>query len=437
MLIILLSHFLNLFTTSDSTIYDLLIGSYTREGNPGIEVYQFNAVTGATKVEYTLKNPNASYQAVNNNRSFFYSVNEDGPEKSMVSAYQRTAEGKYQLLNTESTSGSGPCYVTFRESIETPTDIPVKPGSGARHLTFNKDGSFAYVISEMSGTVDVFSVSKDHQFKNIQRIIADTTRAESKGSGHIQLSPNGKWLLTSNRVTIDEVTIFSVQADGKLKKAGHQPVTKKPRMFSFDPTGKFVLVAGQEGNTVQVFSFDDQKGTMLDTKQDIRLSMPVCLSFIARDEPIDPEKQLKKLGISLFPPVAPIANYVKFVRVGNLIFLSGHGPDKPEGGQIFGKIGKDLSIEDGQQAARLTGISLISTLKAAVGDLNNVKRIVKVSGFVNSADGFGQQPAVMNGFSNLMVDVFGEKGKHTRTSVGVNALPNNIAVEIEMIVEVY
>lgn len=518
MLIILLSHFLNLFTTSDSTIYDLLIGSYTREGNPGIEVYQFNAVTGATKVDYTLKNPNASYQAVTNNRSFFYSVNEDGPGKSMVSAYQRTAEGKYQLLNTESTSGSGPCYVTFREStktvyvanygsgslsvfktengklfpiaqhivykgsginktrqqaphahqviispdqqyvyvtdlgtdlihqhkintdgtlLETPTDIPVKPGSGARHLTFNKDGSFAYVISEMSGTVDVFSVSKDHQFKNIQRIIADTTRAESKGSGHIQLSPNGKWLLTSNRVTIDEVTIFSVQADGKLKKAGHQPVTKKPRMFSFDPTGKFVLVAGQEGNTVQVFSFDDQKGTMLDTKQDIRLSMPVCLSFIARDEPIDPEKQLKKLGISLFPPVAPIANYVKFVRVGNLIFLSGHGPDKPEGGQIFGKIGKDLSIEDGQQAARLTGISLISTLKAAVGDLNNVKRIVKVSGFVNSADGFGQQPAVMNGFSNLMVDVFGEKGKHTRTSVGVNALPNNIAVEIEMIVEVY
>lgn len=518
MLTILLTHFLSLLSISDSTIYDLLIGSYTREGNPGIEIYQYNTASGATKAVYTLKNPNASYQAITHNRSFFYTVSEDGPGKSMASAYQRTTDGKYQLLNTESTAGSGPCYITFREESKTvyvanygsgslsvfktengkllpiaqhitykgaginkarqqaphahqaiispdqqflyvtdlgtdlihqhkinadgtisenSTDIPVKPGSGARHLTFNKDGSFAYLISEMSGTVDVFSVSKDNKFKNIQRIIADTTRAESKGSGHIQLSPNGKWLLTSNRVTIDEITIFSVQGDGKLKKIGHQATTKKPRMFSFDPTGKFVLVAGQEGNSVQVFSFDDQKGTMNDTKQDIRTSMPVCLSFIARDEPIDPEKQLKKLGITLFPPVAPIANYVKFVRVGNLLYLSGHGPDKPEGGQIFGKIGKDLSVEDGQHAARLTGISLISTLKAAVGDLNNIKRIVKVSGFVNSADGFGQQPAVMNGFSNLMVDVFGEKGKHTRTSVGVNALPNNIAVEIEMIVEVY
>ena len=516
MISLLLSSFLSLIAISDTT-YDLMIGSYTREGNPGIEVYQYNSNTGAVKAEYSLKSPNASFQSVTSNRQFFYTVNEDGAGKSLVSAYQRTADGKYQFVNSESTAGSGPCYVTYREATKTvyaanygsgslsvfktdngkllsiaqhivykgsgvnkarqqaphahqavispdqqflyvtdlgtdlihqhkinvdgtveekSKDIPVTPGSGARHIAFNKDGSVVYLISEMSGTVDVFSVSKDHQFKNIQRLVADTSSASSKGSGHIQLSPNGKWLLTSNRVSSDEVTVFSVQADGKLKKVGHQTVTKKPRMFSFDPSGKFVLVAGQEGNSVQIFAFNDQKGTMSDTKQDIKLPMPVCLTFIARDEPIDPEKQLKKLGISLFPPVAPIANYVKYVRVGNLLYLSGHGPDKPEGGQIYGKIGKDLTVEDGQQAARLTGISLISTLKAAVGDLNNVKRIVKVSGFVNSADGFGQQPAVMNGFSNLMVEVFGEKGKHTRTSVGVNALPNNIAVEIEMIVEV-
>jgi enamine deaminase RidA (YjgF/YER057c/UK114 family) len=127
---------------------------------------------------------------------------------------------------------------------------------------------------------------------------------------------------------------------------------------------------------------------------------------------------------------------VKAVRTGNLIFLSGHGPDKPDGGQIFGKLGKDLSIEQGQAAARLTAISLVSTLKAYVGDLNRVKRVVKVMGLVNCTDGFGQQPAVMNGCSNLLVDIFGDKGKHARTSVGVNALPNNIAVEIEMVVEV-
>jgi enamine deaminase RidA (YjgF/YER057c/UK114 family) len=121
--------------------------------------------------------------------------------------------------------------------------------------------------------------------------------------------------------------------------------------------------------------------------------------------------------------------------VGNTVYLSGHGPDKPEGGQVFGKLGKDLTVEQGQAAARLTGISLISTLKGYIGDLNRVKRIVKVVGLVNCTPEFAQQPQVMNGCSNLMVEVFGDRGRHARTSVGVNALPNNIAVEIEMIVE--
>jgi enamine deaminase RidA (YjgF/YER057c/UK114 family) len=175
---------------------------------------------------------------------------------------------------------------------------------------------------------------------------------------------------------------------------------------------------------------------MRDTKTDIPVKMPVSLIFLPGKPRIDPEERIKTLGIQLIPPTAPIANYVKAVRTGNLIFLSGHGPDKPEGGQIFGKLGKDLSIEQGQAAARLTAISLVSTLKAYVGDLNRVKRVVKVMGLVNCTDGFGQQPAVMNGCSNLLVDIFGDKGKHARTSVGVNALPNNIAVEIEMVVEV-
>ena len=126
---------------------------------------------------------------------------------------------------------------------------------------------------------------------------------------------------------------------------------------------------------------------------------------------------------------------MKFVQVDNLVFLSGHGPDKPGGGQITGKLGKELSIEEGQAAARLTGVSLLSTLRGYVGDLNKVKRIVKVLGLVNSDSDFVQQPKVLNGFSDLMVDVFGNRGKHARSAVGVNALPNNIAVEIEMIVE--
>jgi enamine deaminase RidA (YjgF/YER057c/UK114 family) len=163
--------------------------------------------------------------------------------------------------------------------------------------------------------------------------------------------------------------------------------------------------------------------------------MPVCIDFRPMTGSVDPEERIKALGIQLIPPTAPIANYVKVVEVGNLLFLSGHGPDKPGGGQVFGKVGVDLTLEQGQEAARLTAISLISTLKAHVGDLNRVKRVVKVMGLVNCDAAFTQQPQVMNGCSNLLVDVFGENGKHVRTSVGTNALPNNIAIEIEMIVE--
>jgi len=149
----------------------------------------------------------------------------------------------------------------------------------------------------------------------------------------------------------------------------------------------------------------------------------------------DPEARIKELGIQLIKPTPPIANYVKAVRVGNLIFLAGHGPDKPEGGMVTGKVGGELTMEQGRDAARLTGISLLSTLKGEIGDLNKVKRIIKVLGMVNAVPTFDKHPQVMNGFSDLMVEVFGENGKHARSSVGVSSLPNNIAVEIEMIVE--
>jgi len=150
----------------------------------------------------------------------------------------------------------------------------------------------------------------------------------------------------------------------------------------------------------------------------------------------DVEERLAELNIELGEPTPPVANYVKAVRTGNLVFLSGHGPDRPEGGLVTGKVGSDLTLEEGRDAARLTAISLLSSLKAEIGDLNRVQRVVKVTGMVNAEPDFTQQPQVINGFSDLMVEVFGERGKHARAAVGMGSLPSNIAVEIDAVVEI-
>ena len=149
-----------------------------------------------------------------------------------------------------------------------------------------------------------------------------------------------------------------------------------------------------------------------------------------------PEERLKEKGIVLTAPSAPVANYVNVVRVGNLLFLSGKGPGKPDGSYVIGKVGKDLTIEQGYDAARLAAISHLSVLKAELGDLSKVKRIVKVLGMVNCTDDFKDQPKVINGYSDLMVEIFGDKGKHARSAVGMSSLPLGIAVEVEVIVEV-
>ena len=149
-----------------------------------------------------------------------------------------------------------------------------------------------------------------------------------------------------------------------------------------------------------------------------------------------PEENLKAKGIELPVLPKPVANYVNAVRTGNLIYLSGKGPLRKDGTYITGKSGKDISIEQGYDAARLTAIIQISVLKEMIGDLSKVKRIVKVLGMVNSSPDFYDQPKVINGFSDLIVDIFGEKGKHARSAIGVASLPMNIAVEVEMIVEV-
>jgi enamine deaminase RidA (YjgF/YER057c/UK114 family) len=150
----------------------------------------------------------------------------------------------------------------------------------------------------------------------------------------------------------------------------------------------------------------------------------------------DAEKNLADKKISLPKASMPIANYVKYVRTGNLLFLAGHGycGDAPSAVDT-GKLGRSLTIEQGYQAARNVGLCMLATLKQAAGDLNNVKRVVRVFGLVNCTENFKDQPKVMNGFSDLMVEVFGENGKHARAAVGAYALPNGISVEVEMVVE--
>jgi enamine deaminase RidA (YjgF/YER057c/UK114 family) len=161
----------------------------------------------------------------------------------------------------------------------------------------------------------------------------------------------------------------------------------------------------------------------------------ILVAFGSHAQKIDFDKKLKELNVELFTPGKPIANYVKAVRTGNLLFLAGHGPTKADGSNITGKVGKDLTIEQGYEAAKQTAIALLSTIKAEIGDLNKVKRIVKVNGWVNCPAEFTDQPKVINGCSDLLVAVFGDKGKHARAALGANALPSNIAVEIEMVVE--
>ncbi len=150
----------------------------------------------------------------------------------------------------------------------------------------------------------------------------------------------------------------------------------------------------------------------------------------------DPEARLAELGIRLPEPPSPVANYVNGVQTGNLIFLAGKGPRRPDGREVLGKLGADLTIEEGYEAARLTAINQLAVLKAMLGNLSRVVRVVKVLGMVNSAPDFVEQPAVINGFSDLMVEVFGERGRHARAAVGMANLPRGQAVEIELVVEV-
>ena len=150
------------------------------------------------------------------------------------------------------------------------------------------------------------------------------------------------------------------------------------------------------------------------------------------------EARLAELKIDLPERMTPAGNYVPAVQTGNLLYLAGHGPVRVSGKPSrTGKVGTDLTVEEGYQVAREVGLNLLATTRGALGSLDRVKRVVKVLGMVNSAPGFSQHPAVINGFSDLMVEVFGEAiGKHARSAVGMGELPAQIPVEVEMILEV-
>jgi 6-phosphogluconolactonase (cycloisomerase 2 family) len=333
----------------------LIIGSYTSKGNPGIEVFNWDAKTGTATKSYSLTVPQASYQAISGD--YLFSVSEEGDGKASVSSFQMR-NGKYEAINTEfSLKGDHPCHLTYREKsktiytanytggsvsvfqttngslkplaqyiaytgssinkdrqnsahahmvslspdqntlfvtdlgsdkiymhriladgrlAESHQEINITPGNGPRHIRFNTKGDHAYLLNELSSDVDVFAV-KGSQLEKIQSIPADTSAIKVKGSADIHLSPNGKWLLASNRISSNQVVVFKVAADGKLTRVFHQNVAKIPRNFTFDPSGKFVLVASQEEDRVQVFSFDDATGSLQDLHQDILVKNPVSL----------------------------------------------------------------------------------------------------------------------------------------------------------------
>ena len=151
------------------------------------------------------------------------------------------------------------------------------------------------------------------------------------------------------------------------------------------------------------------------------------------------EKKLTALGLTLPPIPTPVANYIPAVRTGNLVFISGHGPVTMVDGKVSyirGKVGRELTVEQGYEAAKVVTLNILQSLKSVIGDLDKVRRIVKLLGFVNCTEDFPDQPKVINGASDLLVELYGERGRHARSAVGMYQLPFGIAVEIEMVVEV-
>ena len=246
---------------------------------PSKTVYTANYSSGSISVFKT--NADGSLQPASQHVVYSgSSVNASRQEKPHAHCAVVSPDNQYLYVSDLGTDIINRHKINLNGSIEEKAvQFKVESGNGPRHIVFNAKGTHAYSINEMKGTVDVFSVLLG-DLKKIQTIIADTTQtAADHGSGAIQLSPNGEWLLVSNRVTSDQVVVYDVQQNGTLIKKHHVEVTKKPRFFRFDESGKFVLVAGQDSDQVQVFSFDAATGKMY-LQSTLDIPVPVCIEFI-------------------------------------------------------------------------------------------------------------------------------------------------------------
>ena len=149
-----------------------------------------------------------------------------------------------------------------------------------------------------------------------------------------------------------------------------------------------------------------------------------------------PEEKLASLGLTLPAVATPVANYVPYRITGNLLFLSGQGPRLPGGGMAVGKVGRDVTVEDAYEHAKLTGLSLLASAKHAIGELSRIEAVIKLLGMVNAEPDFGDHPKVINGCSDLLVEVLGDAGRHARSAVGMGSLPGGMTVEIEAILQI-
>ncbi|MEM1123187.1 MAG: RidA family protein, partial [Bacteroidota bacterium] len=240
-----------------------------------------------------------------------------------------------------------------------------------------------------------------------------TTKRSKNGSKNIWIEKDGETIELDD-VEGERIMIFKTK-DGELIELNSKELQEEH------------IIIKKEDNAdeaMQVTVTVDEDGNTKIVKRRVRKAQ------------VDYEAKLAEMGIQLPVLGEPVANYVHAVTSNNLVFLAGKGPRTDEGKNIVGKLGKDLTVEQGYEAAKWAGINLLAALKGEVGDLNKVKRIVKVKGMVNAVPDFVDHSKVINGFSDLMVAVFGDKGKHARAAVGMSSLPGNMAVEIEVVVEI-
>lgn len=332
----------------------LIVGSYTQQGNPGIEIIN----TQTKQVLAGLAVPQASYQYVTSDGQYLFSVSEQVSNAGAVYSFKKNDIGQWDKLSQQLTEGDAPCHINFRKKSQTlytanymggsvsvfqtkkgvieplsqkleyfgkglypkqqatshghmvvlskdetklhVSDLgadkiyhyDVRPdglleekysltqfpaGTGPRHFVFSEDEKFVYVLGELSGTVDVYEVSNG-KWNEIQREVIDFSKADRpKASADIHLTPDGKWLLASNRITHNSITVFRIQSNGRLVFKRDVPVGKVPRNFQIDKTGTRVYVACKEENRIQQFSFNADTGDMIDLNDDILVKSPVAL----------------------------------------------------------------------------------------------------------------------------------------------------------------